>query len=278
MNDSYSSNYFKSYNGFEKLYFQKFDFGNGKKVSNKKQVIAVHDAGLYHNQYEKLIESIDGQDVSFYCLDLKGHGLSSGSRNQIDDLNECSLDLASLINIKAVIKEGPLYLMGSGLGATLILNLLFFHSNILKRKIDGIILVNPVFNYGPKKPNVVKILSSFIKKKNNFKVSYSQTGYDLTDELSCAERYNSDPLVDFTFPLSFIDEINNIGQRVVNFSYFIDLPTLLLSSNDDYRKFELSVRPELLTHLSYSGKKRDILNDKQRKKCFNDIMNWLRGS
>ncbi len=274
MNESYSSNYFKSYNGLEKLYFQKFDFGKTKDTS-KKQIIAIHDAGLYHDQFRNLINNVKNQDFSFFCLDLKGHGLSSGSRNQISDLNECSLDLASLLNKKSIIKNAPLFLVGSGVGATIILNLLFFYSNVLKIKLNGLILINPIFECEFSSYSGLKILSRLMKEKNNLKVKFPMNGYDLTGDLTCAEKYNSDPLVDFSFPLAFIENINMTGHRVVNFSYFIDLPTLLLSSIDDYKKFEMSVESDLLTHKRYPGNKRDILNDKERKKCFNDIIEWL---
>ncbi len=272
MNNTHSSNYFKTFNQRERIYFQKYDCGN----QSLKQIIAVHDAGLYHCQYDFLIKDLKGENISFFTIDLKGHGLSSGSRNQIDNFDDCALDLVTFININLVIKsDEPLYLMGSGVGGTIILNLLYFYSHLLKKEVSGLILVNPQFGCRNFQAKEAKLLSKLIKNKRNFKLPFPQTGYDLTDDLAIAEKYNSDPLIDFSFPLNFISQMNLVSQKIINYSYFLDCPLLLLTNQDGYQKFKISIRPDLLTYKTYSGNKRDILNDYERKKCFNDIRDWL---
>lgn len=145
---NYTSNYFSSFNGNEKLYFQKHSLL--KESSDKKiALIGIHDSGLYHIQFENFKEYLKEQKINlfdFYCLDLKGHGLSSGVRHHVNSADDFSLDLANFLNLQIVLKECDIYLMGLGTGANVILNLLYFHYQILKVKnIRGVILVDPTF-------------------------------------------------------------------------------------------------------------------------------------
>ncbi|OMH39555.1 alpha/beta fold hydrolase [Motiliproteus sp. MSK22-1] len=91
--------------------------------------ILVHGYHDHHGMYGHLIKYLLERNLTVYCFDLPGHGLSSGIRGGIEDFEQYQQVLASIIeiatseqkNISPTLEnDAPLHLIGQSTGAAII--------------------------------------------------------------------------------------------------------------------------------------------------------------
>ena len=272
--------YFSTSIGKEKIYFKRLQNPNSQF-----NLICVHDMAYHHGGFDNFLENFRKKkyEGSINFLDLKGHGLSNGIRVHVENFDEYSFDLAKFLNMDFFSNEVKNIVMANGVGALIPLNLLFFHHGHLKKKLDGIILINPLLkwnNFWAQKS--IQVKNILIKELGLLKYPYKIDGYDLIDDLAEAERFNSDSLVNHFLTISLFSEIVKAGERNRPFSYYLDIPCLFLHSREskivDSRSFDIflkGINKSILEYEIYDGWSHDLLNSKNRKNVFNRIEKWL---
>ena len=115
------------------------------KIKTSRTVYLIHDLGEHSARYAHVGEEFSENGYNFIGFDLRGHGLSGGSRGHCSKFTKLMNDIEGLISESAKqleLSRDHRILYGQGLGANLALNY------ALRRKphISGLILTSPVLN------------------------------------------------------------------------------------------------------------------------------------
>lgn len=254
-------------------------------------LIIVHDLFEYHQRhlgFLKFMKSKYEGQLEITWIDLKGHGLSSGTRSHISKFEELTLNLVKLINLENLVDEEVSYrktiLFGQGLGGMIILDLLMNDIAKLDRKLDGVIFSNPDFFISHKFPSwAYKLLDYAGSFMGSIRVPSPLSGEDLNDQQEQIDSYNADPLINHFCSLSLINQMMAKAKMVRGFSYFLDHPSLFLLSDKDVwgdsdktKIFSKGMPKDLKTLTIYKNTKRELTNSEVSDKVFYDIFSWLK--
>jgi len=282
--------YFKSSNGTETVFFKRIKYKENEILieSEKSQInlIFVHDLLEYHGRYLSMANSLLDhfkRKVSVSLIDLRGHGLSTGTRHYIETFEDFSLDLIIFLRYLRLInenKENKCILVGQGMGSLVCLEA-YLNSNDL---IDGFIISNPLLK------NFIPFLGFF--NKNNkylkwpclaFKVPFHFNGFDVIKNIDLAEKFNSDPLIGHYVTLGLMLEILGSIKKVKKKAYLIDKPMLMLVSKDsrfsDYstnKIFHKTINRDYISYFEFDRMKHDIINSKNKKIVYKKIVDWIK--
>ena len=278
--------YFKSSDGLETIFFKRLKYKHeDTKDDFNLNFIFIHDLLEYHGRYldiaNRLLQSFKNRS-SVSLIDLRGHGLSTGTRHYVEDFESFSKDLILFLRYLKIVNEdekNKFIIVGQGMGALVCLDA-YLKS---RDQIDGLIISNPILkSFIP----FVDILS-----KNNrylkwpylaIKLPFHLNGFDIVKNIDLAEKFNSDPLVGHYMTLGLMLETLDCIKKVKKKSYLIDKPTLMLTSKDstisDYNMSKIFYKSLDKDHVSYSEfdrMKHDILNCENKKVVFKTIISWL---
>ena len=84
-------------------------------------VIVVHGYMDHIGLYGHLIRHLLGRQLTVVCLDLKGHGLSSGAACSITNFGDYVAQVKSVIALCQVHFEGPLHGIGQSMGGSVLM-------------------------------------------------------------------------------------------------------------------------------------------------------------
>ena len=139
--------YFKSSRGNERIYYKR-SFPQTDLPDNIIHLFILHDAGDYHDRYKFLPEFLSckmGERIVFTFIDLKGHGLSSGTRGHLDDFDEYCEDLEYLMNMTLRLDSRiSNIILGNGMGSLLALRYFQEYAHKVSSELSGLILSNPL--------------------------------------------------------------------------------------------------------------------------------------
>ena len=280
---NFTTGHFESVSSQAKIYYRNFhhDSNNGEK-SPCKGLVVIHDFYDYHIHYDSLLShfstSLEGR-LAPGQLDLKGCGLSTGTRGHIRDFDEYLGDIIKFIN--TIVKKDVI-LLGQGSGPIAGLRMIQKFSDDLKYRVKGLILSNPLFAF--KKEGWEKGVRFFLKKGGNLlskiRIPYSISGEMLTNCPKSATQHNKDPLIHCRFSAGLFKQILETSDKIENFK--VPLPTLFLIGNEDplcdrektilYHK-RMNQQTSLKT---YPHMKHDLFNDPGSRTVFKDIETWLK--
>ena len=285
--------HFKSSDGLDTIFFKRIGFKkkninlNGKDSKSKKHlnIFFVHDILEHHGRYLDLgnqLVDIFKENVSICLIDLKGHGLSTGTRHYIQDFREYSLDLVILIRYLKIINEGKdnkFILAGQGMGALVCLET--YLNN--RSSVDGLIISNPILkNFIPWLKNINFLINKFKWPLSVLKIPFYFNGFDLIKEKNSAEDFNSDPLVGHTATIGLLLGIMESIKFIKEKSFLINVPVLMMISKDslisDHKmstSFMKTIDEKYIRFLAYERMKHDILNFYITKNVFNNLKNWI---
>ena len=84
-------------------------------------VIIVHGYMDHTGLYGHLIRHLFGRQLTVVCLDLKGHGLSSGAACSITDFSDYVTQVKSVITLCQAHFAGPLHGIGQSMGGSVLM-------------------------------------------------------------------------------------------------------------------------------------------------------------
>lgn len=270
--------------GEEKIYFR----STLEERGNERNLLILHDLLDHHGRYDELAQYARASGdfpYQVFWMDFKGHGLSSGVRGHVENFDEYCWDVLEMLEI---IKKNqrPIVVLGQGLGALVILKMLNPTSQFaesFQEGIEGLILVNPILHFNFEWPDFkVGLLKKMIPTVNRLKVPVRIKGHQLCTDPIKADLFDRDPLVLSKLSLGLLGEVIQAGVDVRRMSYFIDLPTLFLVSQNDFLisseqiyLYQKGLPKDLSCYYDYPHARHDLLNDKNREIVFNDIIDWL---
>lgn len=251
--------------------------------------IFLHDLLDYHERYFLMPNFFMNKFKSPFVagwMDFKGHGLSTGARNHLDEANSLAQDLIQYINDglpKIDMKNVSIFIVAQGLGALIACDALLNFKNSLNYKISGLILLNPLVEYTTDQNSLLKKigLTKFdVLKKLRF--NHNLSALDLCNDPYLAETYEKDPLnVDFS-TYGQLEKINQIIERVRPQPYYLESPTLCLLSKEDklcdfqtMQLFSKGIDPKIRSIKVYPQAYHDLQNDIHRQDVFETTLNWI---
>ena len=279
---------FSSHLGQEKIYYRASTHSTEEPA--KEVFLIIHDLLDYHERYLEIHQYTtiaDHQNFQYYWIDLKGHGLSSGIRGHVNYFDEFCFDVVQMILMISNEQKTKITLMGQGLGALIILKLMNPYGSFsaqISSYLKGLIFINPLLHFNYQWPKwsglgIKKLLPTIDRIKFAPKIK----GHQLCTDLELAQNYDHSPLILSQISIGFLSEVLEAGVDVKRLSYFIDLPSLFLVSEDDFLisaeqiyLYQKGLPKEASTFISYPAAKHDLLNDKSRELVFNDIIHWLK--
>jgi alpha-beta hydrolase superfamily lysophospholipase len=269
--------------GNESIYIKEWKSKTNLEI--KHHFIILHDICDHHGRYELLgkflWDHFNGQ-VHITFMDFKGHGLSSGSRSYIENIDEYVDDLKGVIenddnyDIKKII-------IGQGLGGLVALSYIEANDDVARNRIGGIILSNPLLFLHLELHKIHdKALRSINKYAGKVRFPYHIDGREMTSDQLRYEDYNSDPLINHYMSISLVEEVIRKSRKLLNYSYYLDVPVLMLLSKNDFlvnwEKCSLFLKgmpKKLSSERIYPHTLHDLFNEKNRDKVYTDIYNWV---
>jgi lysophospholipase len=286
MKRSVSSGHFKSSTKKESIYFKQSSVVDVEKYAVN--VVIIHDVMEHHDNYAAIsdffIENLK-EKVLISWMDLKGHGLSSGTRGHLENFDEYCLDLINWINLSQKTKKvEKTFILGHGVGALSVLKAISEYSERIIPSISGLILSNPFFeinNISHRLKNWALNLS--MNFTDRMRVPYRFNGNELFSDESAIEKYESDPLVNHYMTLGLYKQITSAKKELFKSAYFVDTPSIFLvgtpdtlSENRLLDDYYLILPKKLSKLVRYRKMRHDMFNDYDRDKLFNEIYNWMK--
>ncbi|MCT4641129.1 MAG: lysophospholipase [Bacteriovoracaceae bacterium] len=241
-----------------------------------------------HVPFFNYLRSYFGNRIIISCMDLVGHGNSSGSRAYIDDFDFYIQDYLNFLRsdldfYHAKEKDIENILIAHSLGGMITLNMVSEYQIKLPFNISAIIMTNPCIKPKLKIPLLVKkialSLNDYFKK---VRIDNMYKGIDLTSDPVRALSFNEDHLISKFVTFSMGLEILKKSEKMINTSYYIRHPLFVLLSADDRvvsteaTKLYLGAVDKSLVKTSiYPQARHDLLNEKCRLDVFNEICEYI---
>jgi alpha-beta hydrolase superfamily lysophospholipase len=246
------------------LYLKLFSNGDEKNV-----ILILHGLGQYHEDLLMLknLKEFNGAAVAF--ADLRGHGLSSGKRFDIESFDSYLDDLEVLIKqIKEILPDRKVIVFGHCLGGLIALEYLL---NSFEKDIDGVVLSDPLLEIQTKASGLTGLLTQKTKTLIG----------DIPIILPKTSSRN-DPLSKNIMSLRLLNEIQGSFRRIRHNAYYVDCPLLLLksaspvlSSERQIEQFYRSIPRGKKTLHEYDKPSQLLYNTKGENSFGKDIGKWL---
>jgi acylglycerol lipase len=221
----YAQDFFKG-KGNLKIAYQSWIVPRTKGV-----VVIVHGLGEHSGRYTNIIERMKGKGISFYALDLRGHGRSEGKRGHVKSFLDYVHDLKLFVNkVKKKNEDVPLFLLGHSMGASIAIRFVLTFQN----EIAGLILsapsLVPVMEIPGWRITFASILSAFMPSCNLASVVNVP---DLSHDEEVVQSYLSDELVHNRNSARLLAEFIKNNQSCLERADELRLPLLVLHGEED---------------------------------------------
>jgi alpha-beta hydrolase superfamily lysophospholipase len=264
-----------------------------KKVSATKEsknpitIFLFHDLASYHGRFMNFVNwfRIQHPEINFVMMDFLGHGLSTGTRAHIENFGDLVQDVAKVFHMLEKKPEEHWIGLGHGIGALSLLDLINRYDDVVKAKIDRLILSNFVLHFASpifKMQN--KLLENALSLGNFMKTMRTLEIYLPHEILTHSKEqllYLEDPLIVRIPTFQTFKSINAKASSIYQDAYFLDKPTLLLQSSSPYlfprgmESFSKGFKKGYLVEKKYSNLLHDLYNEKDNLSVFNDIAEWI---
>lgn len=228
-----------------------------------KAVIAiVHSAYEHHRRYAWLIEEFRSSGFHIVSGDLPGHGeVALHKQAHDEDFQSYSNYIDQLIEA-SLSYNLPVFVMGHGFGATLLMNLL------QKKSIEcaGVILTSPWLHLQVHASKLSSALANMGKLAENVKSTHDVTIKQLTRNYDVYTQDKDDELYNTTITLKWYRELQHLLKVTATKQESIqDVPVLMMSAEQD-KITDPSFAKQWLQkqHLSE-------IQYKEWKNCFHDL-------
>ncbi len=244
----------------------------------KRQIVFFHDIGEYHDRYKDFANFLFSNKVGITFIDMRGHGLSSGTRGHASCADEILSDYEAFLQKKSNRYKGKdVIFCGHGVGALIAMNLSRDFKNV-----KGLILVNPTIRF--------KIFGDFTIEKylgeksifDKLRLSLSLRGESISSERDVIRNYTHDPLVNKKMTIGMYKSLRELFDRVKYVSYFINIPVFYLMGMEDEivdldisELFSGSIDRNHIYLKKYQSLGHELFNEIDRDKAFQDIYNWV---
>ncbi|TQR14668.1 alpha/beta hydrolase [Psychrobacillus soli] len=225
----------------------------------KAVIVIVHSAYEHHRRYAWLIEKLRSSNCHIVMGDLPGHGeLKKGNRPH-DESFDLYKDYIKQAHQVAKTYDLPIFLLGHGLGATLLVKVL--------RKLDmeyaGIILTSPWLQL-KKMPS--KWTNALAKLSVPQKINHDIHLNELTRNYEVFRQFAEDPTYRTTVTNDWYKEMQALMKSVVqSVESIVNAPVLLMTGERDI------ITDTKITANWFRRQELSEYQFKEWKNCFHDL-------
>ncbi len=262
--------------GGTKIYYQ---FWKPEKV--EAVVLGIHGLAEYSGRYIHVADHFANEEIAFYALDQRGHGLSEGVRGHIDSFDDYLDDLDTFLEMVKEKEPGKkIFLLGHSLGGTVSIAYALKHPE----KIDGLILSSPGLKLATElDPDLVKAIEELSKSNPTQELPNEIDPYTLSHDKEICEKYDKDPLVFKTITARFGTEFFTTMEKLIENAGKLKVPTLLLVAGDDKlvnpegsKEFASKVTEKDFEMKIYDDFYHELFNEVEKERVFDDVDAWLK--
>lgn len=243
--------------------------------------LIVHGMGEHGGRYEHLAGFLAAAGIESLAPDLRGFGLSGGSRGCLRRLEDQHADLsASLDLLTRQIGSRPVFMIGHSFGGLLTATYL---SRFPTGRIAGAVLTSPIFGIAVPVPlwrHVLGLAASWVLPDLT-----QGTGVRpdvLTHDPEMLERYAQDKLIHHRISSRLYRILTSTIARRTDIARRIKYPLLVLQAEQDHivsgdaavRFFHEALSADKELEI-YPGLYHEILNELDRQKVFTRISRWI---
>ena len=264
--------------------------------------LIVHGMCEHKERYEDLLNYLNERSINTYIYDLRGHGASDEKENYgyfKEGAKSLIEDLDAVIEYIKSENDLPIILLGHSMGSLIVREYLKEHDD----KIAGLIVMgspsyNPLAKWGSRLAKLLKLFKNERYRSNL--IQKMALAYDkqfenegsfawLSSDKEVVKAYKEDDRDGFVFTLNGFMTLFGLVESVYDTNaYHVknkDLKILFMAgetdpviiSKDDYLKAVSSLK-NLYPHTSYllyPDMRHEILNEKDKKKVFEDILDFI---
>ncbi len=275
-------------NGGDSLFYR-LELSESSNPKNDPTIVILHDLYDYHERYRMIKElapdMIQGR-VNFLWLDLRGFGLSGGTRHHVDDFDTYTNDIKKVLDsLQGTIGKNYIFL-GVGLGCICFLRFFQSFQDQEDFHIKGMVLINPIFKFNARQSGLINRLFSpldaFEKPMKLMRWSVKIDFRLINSRTKEVEKLYSDPLITDVLTTGLYEEIMRVALEVRETSYFIDFPLFVIESSKynlvahhSIDHFLKGVDKKYLSTQVYEHSFYDLLHDLDGEAALSKIFDWF---
>ena len=247
--------YFTSFDN-NKLFYRKWNFEQGKKT-----LILIHRGHEHSERLNSLAQDEKFLKYNIFAYDLRGHGYTETktSPNAMDYVRDLDAFVKHIKN-EYQIKEEDIFIVANSIGGVI----LSAYVHDFAPNITGMALLAPAFEIKLYVPFAKQLVTLLTKIKKDAKVMSYVKAKVLTHDVEEQNKYNSDKLINKEINARLLIDLANMGQRLIEDSMAIELPTIIFSAQKDYV-------------VKNSAQKKFYLNLSSKKREFIELENFYHG-
>ncbi len=254
--------------------------GSDEATAVRAAVAVVHGYGDHGGRYGWLGEAMAARGFAVYVYDLRGHGLSSGTRGQIGRFDEYLDDTEAFLGDVRRRQPGkPLFLLGHSLGGLICTRL----AEERPPDVAGLVLSSPflalVADVPPSKVVGAKLLAVVWPGRD---IGNTVQAADLSRDPGVVASYVTDPLVHHVAPARWAARTLAAQEAAMADAGRIALPLYLLYGTNDpvadpaYAEALFDrVASEDKTVRAYRDLLHECFNEVGREQVFADLAEWI---
>jgi alpha-beta hydrolase superfamily lysophospholipase len=263
--------------GAVEIFFQSWTVPNPRTI-----IVITHGMGEHSGRYGHIIQKFKGKNVSFYALDLRGHGKSAGKRAYVNSFMDYIYDLKILVDfIRHENNHTPLVLLGHSLGGVIVLKYCLTYPE----DFSAIILSSPLVKLGVKVPGwkeaLARYASRFIPRLSLHSGVFPE---HLTHDSRVIDAVENDPLYFTSCTARLYIELQTATREISSRANEITAPSLIIHGGDDRISAPAGSR-EIFEEIGSKNKELHIFQDllhetmnetvKDREKVLEFIELWM---
>jgi alpha-beta hydrolase superfamily lysophospholipase len=224
-------------------------------------------------------ERLVGRGFAVYAADHRGHGRSEGSRAFVDRMDNVVRDLDSVVEMAQTAHPGTkTVLLGHSFGGAVAIAYAVEH----QERLDLLVLSAPLAVMGAATPverTAARILSAIAPKVGVFEIDPAGVSRDP----AVVRDYDADPLnYRGKLPARTVKEVSEAVARFPDAIGGLSLPILTMHGSADTltppEGSELVIEragSEDKSIIRYDGLYHELLNEPERQKVLDDIVEWV---
>jgi acylglycerol lipase len=243
-------------------------------------VVLAHGGSEHSGRYGWTAERLGEHGYATHALDHRGHGRSEGQRAFIDRMDKVVADLDRLVDHATAAHPGvPVILLGHSMGGCIALAYTLRH----EKRLDALVLSAPVAALAaagsPVERVALRVLSVAAPRLGVFTIDATTVSRDP----GVVHDYDADPLnYRGKLPARTVAELSSTVARFSDEVARLRLPMLLMHGTGDRlvpihgteMVYERAGSDDK-TLIRYDGLYHEILNEPERDRVADDMLEWL---
>lgn len=242
----------------------------------KREVIIVHGFDEHKGRYQHVAEFLNQQGCSVICIDLPGHGESSGKRGHINRFHDF-LNTLEIVEKELSNSQLPLIWYGHSMGGNIVSNYLIQKPTRASKGIVGAPWLKLAFSPGFIKEVLAMVGSQlFPKLTQNSDLELGS----ISKIPEVLKAYAEDPLIQHKITPRMFVEIQKAGLFAKQNGGRISVPTLLyhgnadkITSHDSSKK--MASKSTNIQFLSIDNAYHEVHNDIEKDLLFAEIAKFI---